>query len=74
MTENLIEVSREKVKQLMERPLASFGCARRSSTETRFNDRHVIVALVSVVTGAKRAGAMGRSHGERKRGCSEDWI
>lgn len=54
VSENFIEASREKVKQLMERPLGELRLCAVLIDGTPFKDRQMMVAWASAATGAKR--------------------
>ena len=64
VSENFIEASREKLKELMERPLGELRLCAVLIDGTPFKDRQMIVALGSAATGAKWCWACAK---ERRR-------
>ena len=69
VSENFIEASREKVKQLMERPLGELRLCAVLIDGTPFKDRQMIVALGIGCDGTQNgAGHSRRRHGEHGGG------
>src|SRR5258708_32379776 len=76
VSENFIEASREKVKELMERPLGELRLCAVLIDGTPFKDRHMIVALGMGCDGTKtvlglREGATENTAGGKRLLCRD---